>query len=1201
MRIEAVSKMGYYPCPNETLQMTCSCIQPENNQETIRILDPCVGAGEALHAVGTDLRNQGGIVTTFGVELSDQRVEIAKAVINCTLHADWFDVAMSHKSVSLLFLNPPYTNEEVAEGEKRQRMEYMFLRDSIRTLQPHGLLVFIVPLHIFQKPQISKFVAGHFSQVRLFKLPDEEFRQFGQCVVFGTRNEKIVPNERVQMQLEEYASGFCDIPVLDYSICMYQIPASQVSDDKLIFRKVTLHPDEVIEIVSSKHNAHSKKEWQDIIAPQGADTFQPVVPLRIGHVASMISSGMMGTVRLGSLLAKGRTVKTTEYVDADGNPIPPNQVAAFNSEESLVKKEREKFLSTVMTLDENGNHTIISTPSELEEFMKEHAVDIAKILQEQYQPLYEKPTDDEWRIVFQLMKSKRLPGRKEAGMLLAQKHTSIAASRVLKRLGHVTLACMMGTGKSVLSLATVELLNAYPAIVICPTHIVSKWCKEVSDAIPGAMGVIVESITDLQELERTYQPGQKVVAVLSKERIKLGSGWKPATIQKHRRVAVGMDEDNNLSTELRKVHCCPTCGEPVRDRDGFYIQIMPNKRLFCKAKDEDDTVCGAPLFEYNGFRRWPLATYIKNQMRYFFKAGIFDESHKFKAKSTDAGSAYHKLVDSVKYSINATGTLMGGKSTDLFWLRYRICSQVRREYDFNHEIRWAEHFGRLEFTLDVGEDDEDGKFSGQRRHRERAKELPGISPAIYRHLLPSTIFLKIEDLGYQLPEYRETIVPIQMSLEQQLQYEWLDSTLYGHIIGCFEAYDSEAKKEAQKLLSVWLQNCLSRPNSAFRPEFVQWKRPGIEKTEYEHVAYGVLDVPNFEAQAIEIEGTDEQRSHNRFDWLEIETSEDDSHEETYADVMAEFDRLLTIEKGKLEELDSSLSPMALYPVVRPGDLLPKEQWLLDYCVNERAENRKVLIYVRQSGTRDIQPRLAQLLQDAGIRAMILPRNVSARKREKWILDRVDDLDVLICNPMMTETGLDLVQFSTCIFYEISYSMFVLAQSCRRVWRLGQTKPVKVLFPIYTGTAEEAALTLMGMKTKALNTLYGDTAASAIAENAGDGNFLSELANRLLAGENLKADGITGLLGDVTPEVQDSWDDYEVVQQSETDSEAYEDLLYESIIIVNPWEKWLSEVAPSMKFDEVFRKRKTRKKQPEPSKEQLALFTMDAGSFQPVVN
>jgi hypothetical protein len=83
---------------------------------------------------------------------------------------------------------------------------------------------------------------------------------------------------------------------------------------------------------------------------------------------------------------------------------------------------------------------------------------------------------------------------------------------------------------------------------------------------------------------------------------------------------------------------------------------------------------------------------------------------------------------------------------------------------------------------------------------------------------------------------------------------------------------------------------------------------------------------------------------------------------------------------------------------------------------------------------------------------------------------------------------------------------------RRVWRLGQTKPVKVLFLVYQHTLEEAALALIGEKMKAALLLYGDNAASAITAapkghpDAGEASLLNELANRILKGEQLTADG-----------------------------------------------------------------------------------------------
>jgi len=97
---------------------------------------------------------------------------------------------------------------------------------------------------------------------------------------------------------------------------------------------------------------------------------------------------------------------------------------------------------------------------------------------------------------------------------------------------------------------------------------------------------------------------------------------------------------------------------------------------------------------------------------------------------------------------------------------------------------------------------------------------------------------------------------------------------------------------------------------------------------------------------------------------------------------------------------------------------------------------------------------------------------------------------------LVETGLDLVMFSTAIFYEIEYSLYTLWQAVRRVWRLGQTKPVKVLFSVYNNTMEARALSLIGRKMKAAQLLYGDEVGGAIVPQD-DGDFLTQLARDVL--------------------------------------------------------------------------------------------------------
>lgn len=112
------------------------------------------------------------------------------------------------------------------------------------------------------------------------------------------------------------------------------------------------------------------------------------------------------------------------------------------------------------------------------------------------------------------------------------------------------------------------------------------------------------------------------------------------------------------------------------------------------------------------------------------------------------------------------------------------------------------------------------------------------------------------------------------------------------------------------------------------------------------------------------------------------------------------------------------------PAINPNGhkWLPKENWLASFCKAEKQQGRKVLVYLRQTGTRDIQDRVELPLQAAGLRVTILGGNINPRKREEWIAKRVNGIDVMICNPRLVETGLDLVQFSTVIFFEPEYSL-----------------------------------------------------------------------------------------------------------------------------------------------------------------------------------
>jgi hypothetical protein len=88
-----------------------------------------------------------------------------------------------------------------------------------------------------------------------------------------------------------------------------------------------------------------------------------------------------------------------------------------------------------------------------------------------------------------------------------------------------------------------------------------------------------------------------------------------------------------------------------------------------------------------------------------------------------------------------------------------------------------------------------------------------------------------------------------------------------------------------------------------------------------------------------------------------------------------------------------------------------------------------------------------------------------------------------------------------VFAEIEYSLYTLWQAVRRVWRLGQTKPVKAIFSVYSEAMEARALALMGQKMKAAQLLYGDEVGGAIVPEE-DGDILMKLTREALESADL---------------------------------------------------------------------------------------------------
>lgn len=182
------------------------------------------------------------------------------------------------------------------------------------------------------------------------------------------------------------------------------------------------------------------------------------------------------------------------------------------------------------------------------------------------------------------------------------------------------------------------------------------------------------------------------------------------------------------------------------------------------------------------------------------------------------------------------------------------------------------------------------------------------------------------------------------------------------------------------------------------------------------------------------------------------------------------------------------------------DLMPKERDLIALCQAECSQGRKVLVYSAYSGTRDTTARLKYHLDQAGFKSAVLKASVDAAKREDWLADQVDrGVQVLITNPELVKTGLDLLDFPTIVYMQTGYNVYTLQQGARRSWRIGQRKPVKVIFLGYSNSAQEACLKLMGKKIAVSQSTSGDMPESGLDVLNQEGDSIEvALAKQLLS-------------------------------------------------------------------------------------------------------
>ena len=343
MRLAAQAKGGFYPTPPDVVDLIAGLVHVQSSyygcRETVRILDPCCGAGEAVFRLADRIGGPGAVTTeTFGVELHAERAEQARERLDRTLAVDLFNTSIANGAFGVLFVNPPYDHD----GETK-RVEHRFLVHTTRYLAESGLLIFIVPRR--RLAVSARYLASHYRRIRCWAFPDPEREAFDQVVLLGYRKAEPHADPHAEEQIREWAEGEPET-LAPYRYPVYTAQTTQAGD--VLFTTRTVDP------VAAAAEARRSGLW---VSPEITDALwpakdlhtRPLMPLRRGHMAMLVAAGFLDNLCLESdgrrILVKGRTSK--EFV----------LVEDTDDKETY----RERLRTTVVSLDlEDGQITDIA-------------------------------------------------------------------------------------------------------------------------------------------------------------------------------------------------------------------------------------------------------------------------------------------------------------------------------------------------------------------------------------------------------------------------------------------------------------------------------------------------------------------------------------------------------------------------------------------------------------------------------------------------------------------------------------------------------------------------------------------------------------------------------------------------------------------------------------------------------------------------
>lgn len=699
----------------------------------------------------------------------------------------------------------------------------------------------------------------------------------------------------------------------------------------------------------------------------------------------------------------------------------------------------------------------------------------------------------------------------------AQKHKIQAGASLL--LDHNQRAYVlngeMGTGKTMMAIALAAVLHAegyQRALVVCPPHLVYKWRREIKTTIPNAVVWILNGPDTLRKLLQLRSMHEKPLVptffIMGRVRMRMGFNWVPAFWTRKQY----LKQDDGVAAI--QVAACPRCGLEItsEDPDGTPQPLSPiEAREYLTRRQMKCVRCGEAL--------WMLK-----------RDGV-------KSKSPD------EVMAEALTQLPTVGTKTAERLIKLFGSNrlgamlednvFEFINLMDANGDFIFSDRQARRFERAmsntEFSFGTG-----GYQPSEFIKRYLPRGFFGVLIGDEGHEFKNDGSAQGQAFGVLSSQCRKAIL-----LTGTLMGGYADDLFYllwrlnpGMMIedgftahrGSLGSAGMSFMREHGVIKDIYRESGGSESERSHRTA------KGKTKVSH-HVAkapgFGPLGIMRFVLPITgflklrDIGGNALPPYVERFVGIPMTEDQEAAYTNMAVRLKQELSNALRLgDKTLMGVVLNALlawpdcafrSELVYHPRTRAllasapiifGEMVPspKEHELIEICKAERLRGRKVLVYSCYTGTRDTTSRLKMLLEAEGFKTAVLRSSVQAAKREDWLMEKVDQgVEVIITNPELVKTGLDMLEFPTIVFMQCSYNVYTVMQAARRSWRIGQLVDVIVYFLGYLKTAQMQCFELVGKKIAVSQSTSGDMPDSGldVLNDSGDSIEVA-LAKQLLA-------------------------------------------------------------------------------------------------------